>query len=78
MNAIRQFIEVKNNSISLLLPDDFNASRVEVIILPSEYVENKISNKTKKMLDERLNDYLNNPNDVRDFDELLDELENSL
>ena len=37
-----------------------------------------IQRKTKKMLDERLNDYLSNPNDVRDFDELLDELENSL
>lgn len=38
----------------------------------------KISQETKKMLDERLNDYFQNPNDVQDFDVLLDEIENQL
>ena len=36
MNAIRQFIEVKNNSFSVVLPEGFTASRVEVIIIPSD------------------------------------------
>ncbi len=38
----------------------------------------EISNDSKKMLDDRLNDYLQNPNDVQDFDKMLDELEVSL
>jgi hypothetical protein len=32
MNAIRQFIDVKNNSFNVLLLDDFKASQAEVII----------------------------------------------
>ena len=39
MNAIRQFIEVKNNSINVVLPEGFNAKTVEVIIMPT--VENQ-------------------------------------
>ena len=35
----------------------------------------ELSQETKNMLDTRLNDYLKNPNDVQDFDALLDELE---
>ena len=38
----------------------------------------ELSDESKNMLDSRLNDYLNNPNDVADFDQLLDELENEL
>jgi hypothetical protein len=38
----------------------------------------KITDGTKKMLDNRLNDYLKNPNDVEDFDALLDELERKI
>jgi hypothetical protein len=38
----------------------------------------EISEETKAMLDNRLNDYLQNSNDVADFDELLDELEREL
>ena len=34
MNAIRQFIEVKNNSFNVVLPKGFNAKTVEVIIMP--------------------------------------------
>lgn len=37
-----------------------------------------ISDETKKMLDTRLNDYLDNPEDVADFDTLLDELEHKI
>jgi hypothetical protein len=38
----------------------------------------ELSQETKNMLDIRLNDYLKNPNDVQDFDELLDELERGI
>ena len=78
MNAIRQFIDVKNNSLVVSLPDDFKDQRVEVIILPATQNDFNVSNETKQMLDNRLNDYLENPNDVQDFDTLLDELEREL
>ncbi|WP_281636615.1 hypothetical protein [Flavobacterium marginilacus] len=78
MNAIRQFIDVKNNSFVVSLPDEFNDQRVEVIILPASQNDFNISNETKQMLDNRLSDYLGNPNDVQDFDTLLDELEREL
>jgi hypothetical protein len=38
----------------------------------------ELSQETKNMLDTRLNDYLKNPNDVQDFDELLDKLEREI
>ena len=36
MEAIRQILDVKNNSLKISLPDDFKASKVEVIVLPIE------------------------------------------
>lgn len=36
------------------------------------------SEDTTKMLDTRLKDYLENPNDVKDFDSLLEDLENEI
>jgi len=36
MEAIRQTVKVKNHTISIILPDNFNADEVDVIILPSE------------------------------------------
>lgn len=75
MDAIRQFIDVKDNTFQVILPDNFTASRVEIIIFPSEEV---LSNGTKKMLDNRLEEYYKNPNDVYDFDKLLEELENEI
>lgn len=36
------------------------------------------SQETKNMLDTRLNDYLQNPNDVEDFETFLDELESKI
>jgi hypothetical protein len=38
----------------------------------------ELSQETKNMLDIRLNDYLKNPEDVQDFDTLLDELESKI
>ena len=36
MQALRQIIDVKNHLLNIHLPNDFNADRVEVIILPLE------------------------------------------
>ena len=73
MNAIRQFIDVKDNSFQITLPEGFNAKRVEVIILPSD--DFQISEETKTLINERKADYLKNPENATDFDEFLDEME---
>ncbi|MFV7236081.1 hypothetical protein [Flavobacterium sp. ZB4R12] len=78
MNAIRQFVEVKNHTFTIVLPDDFDASSVEVIILPKQQNKIELSDETKTLLDSRLNDYMQNPDEVKDFDLLLDELEQEL
>lgn len=77
MDAIRQFIDVENHTFQVTLPDDFNAKRVEIIILPSNE-EVTISKETQKMLDKRLEQYHQNPNDVYDFDQLLKELNDEI
>ena len=76
MDAIRQFIDVKNNSFSVSLPDDFKASRVEVIILPSE--PNDIPQWQKAEAIRRLEIYKNNPKSALDFDHIMDEIEQGL
>ena len=77
MNAIRQFIEVKNNSFNVVLPKGFTAKSVEVIIMSSETL-NDIPQWHKDILDKRLQDYIENPNDVMDFDTFCDVLEKEL
>ena len=42
MQAIRQILDVNNNILSINLPDNFKANKVEVIILP-------ITDKLKKI-----------------------------
>ena len=77
MNAIRQFYEVKNNSFNVVLPEGFNAEKVEVIIIASEK-QGDIPQCQKNILDERLQHFLENPNDVMDFDSFIDSLEKEL
>lgn len=76
MNAIRQFIDVKNNSFNVLLPEDFKASRVEIIIIPSEISEIPQWQKTEAI--RRLEIYKSNSKAVLDFDEVMDQIENDL
>ena len=78
MEAIRQFIDVKDHSFQVILPDNFKARKVEVIILPLQENDFELSDNTKKMLDNRLEAYQKNPNDVFDFDQLLEELNNEI
>lgn len=47
MQALRQILDVKNHSLNIHLPDDFNAKRVEIIILPLDSQPVKIENIAK-------------------------------
>ncbi|WP_374443331.1 hypothetical protein [Epilithonimonas sp.] len=77
MNAIRQFVDVKDNSFQITLPEGFNAKRVEVIILPSDN-DFDISEDTKNKIKERRAEYYKNSDNAADLDKFLDELENDL
>jgi hypothetical protein len=76
MNAIRQFIEVKNNSFSVVLPEGFTASRVEVIILPSE-VEDEIPQWQKDIVLERVAAIKQNPELLLDEEQFWKEVEDA-
>lgn len=70
MNAIRQFIEVKNNSFNVVLPEGFTAKTVEVIIIPA--IENySIPEWQKDIVLERIK----NPQTPVDAFEMINQLE---
>ena len=60
MKAIKQIIDVKNHTFSVVLPKDFTAKRVEVIILPS-YPEDDVPQWQQEESERRYNEYLQNP-----------------
>ena len=76
MNAIRQFIEVKNNSFSVVLPEGFTASRVEVIILPSE-IEDEIPQWQKDIVLERIEAVKQNPELLIDEEQFWKDIEDA-
>ena len=76
MNAIRQFIEVKNNSFTVVLPEGFTASRVEVIILPSE-VEEDITQWQKDIVLERIEAIKQNPDLLIEEEQFWKDIENA-
>lgn len=55
MEAIRQFIKVKNHQINITLPEDFNADEVEIIILPKQD-DFELTKEMKEVLDDRANE----------------------
>ena len=67
MQALRQIVNVKNHSLNIVLPDDFAADKVEVIIIPFEEpkMQPKISNSERfagaisKETAEKLHKHLN-------------------
>jgi hypothetical protein len=70
MNAIRQFIEVKNNSFNAVLPEGFSGKIVEEIIMPT--VENySIPEWHKEIVLERIK----NPQRPVDAFEMIAQLE---
>ncbi|WP_409417248.1 hypothetical protein [Flavobacterium sp. PS2] len=78
MEAIRQIISVKNHSITVILPDDFIADEVEVIILPIQNDNYKIPQWQIDQVRERTENYLKNPTNVTDIDDFLKEIEDDL
>jgi hypothetical protein len=76
MNAIRQFIEVKNNSFQVVLPEGFTASRVEVIILPSE-IEDEIPQWQKDIVLERIASIKQNPELLIDEEQFWKDIEDA-
>jgi len=71
MEALRQIVKVKNHSFSIILPDDFTAEKVEVIVMPidepnkqprqknSERFPGAISKETAEKLHKHLNEVRN-------------------
>ncbi|WP_293889753.1 hypothetical protein [Flavobacterium sp.] len=56
MEAIRQFVKVKNHQINITLPENFTADEVEVIILAKNENDFQISENQIKLLDDRANE----------------------
>jgi len=71
MKALRKIVKVQNNSFNIVLPSDFNADKVEVIVLPvkepnapakirnSERFFGAISKQTADKLHKHLNEVRN-------------------
>ncbi|WP_130736471.1 hypothetical protein [Flavobacterium sp. J27] len=56
MEAIRQFVKVKNQQLNIILPDDFLAEEVEVIILAKTESDLNLSQEQMQFLDDRVNE----------------------
>ncbi len=56
MEAIRQFVKVKNREVNIVLPDDFIADEVEVIVLAksNNSISFELTDEQKQLLDTRL------------------------
>lgn len=75
-NAIRQFIEVKNNSFSVVLPEGFTAKTVEVIIVPMD-VEDDIPQWQKDIVLERVAAIKQNPELLIDEEQFWKDIEDA-
>ncbi|OWP85123.1 hypothetical protein [Flavobacterium davisii] len=61
MEAIRQFVKVKNHQIKITLPDNFLTDEVEVIILAKEndfYLTNEMKETPENRLNEPESEYI--------------------
>ena len=68
MNAIRQIVEVKDHKISIELPENFNADKVEVIIFKAEEEDFFISEEEKNLIRERVKN--TNPEKFKNWREI--------
>ena len=67
MEAYRQVVKLKNNTLKLLLPNSFKEKEVEVIIVPCEEKRNKKKEEIAKLrgkLNLSETQYINFQNDV--------------
>ena len=76
MNAIRQFIEVKNNSFNVVLPEGFTAKTVEVIIMSVD-VEDDIPQWQKDIVLQRVAAIKQNPELLIDEEEFWKDIEDA-
>ena len=70
MQALRQIVDVKNHSLNILLPNDFKADKVEVIVLSVEEQPLKKGNVSSlrgklNLTNEQYNDFQQYVNDSR-------------
>jgi hypothetical protein len=77
MEAIRQFVKVKNHQVNITLPVDFIADEVEVIILPKSNGYSIPQWQIDEVRDRTI-EYFKNPSIALDFDDVMKDLENDL
>lgn len=68
MNAIRQIIEVKDHQLNISLPQDFNANKVEIIILPADDTDFEIPEEEKELIRQRVKNTL--PENLSSWDKI--------
>lgn len=68
MNAIRQIVKVKNHSLNITLPADFDAELAEVIIFPKDKNDFEISEKEMELIRNRIKK--TNPENLKSWREL--------
>lgn len=68
MNAIRQIIEVKNHQLNISLPQDFNADKVEIIILPADDTDFELTEEEKELIRQRVKNTL--PENIKSWDKI--------
>lgn len=68
MNAIRQIIEVKDHQLNISLPQDFNADKVEIIILSADDTDFEISEQEKELIRQRVKNTL--PENLSSWDKI--------
>ncbi len=77
-----QFIhDNKGNTTGVFIPiEEWQTLKTKYAGLQKEEVANttELTSWQKKVIDERLNDYYQNPDDVLNFDDTLDNIEQSL
>lgn len=77
-----QFIhDNRGNTTGVFIPiEEWQTLKSKYTDLQKEEAENVVSLSSwqKQIIDERLNDYYNNPNNVSDFDTMIDEIEKDL
>ena len=77
-----QFIhDHKGNTTGVFIPiEEWQSLKTKYTELQKEEVENvtTLSTWQKQIIDERINDYYNNPNEVTSFDSTMDDIEKEL
>lgn len=68
MNAIRQIIEVKDHQLNISLPQDFNADKVEIIILPADDTDFELTEEEKELIRQRVKNTL--PENIKSWDKI--------